>query len=455
MQRLVQFLGCAVTGAFAEIFQFENAVALDSLTLQGYYLFPVYADAVGTKVNEKAEVTFRNFEIKSGKLSENMGESIHVSLVPWRDFFRIINTTFFCSKKGVIFQGDAKIVPKFNPVKAKEVTIPIKATGEYILTVTNCGSTSATLLKGQVAVKQPHGYLPGNKIWTLYWWGWFTLVNAFLSVVWIIAVVRHRSSVMYVQKVFTGLVVTAFMEGAVQYFLHKDWNNSGSENMVLFVLAMIFYGLKYLITLRLLMHTSAGAGVVMDRVETRLGTKMDITCAVFFMLQWAWKLVFNYKYRFMLPVRFMMLITVPGTLLWLFLFWWVYRQFHVLSETLQNKKLASEVVNLYINLRLVLVGTFVLATVVLLLQVADMWLMSTPWNLQWLPYDGAPHAVYTLFLMAMMFMFWPHKDSWKLGYSDHVEQHETEAGGVEAQRDTGNQIEAEQIGANGQEEEER
>jgi len=454
MRRLVQFLGCAVTGAFAEIFQFENAVALDSLTLKGYYLFPVYADAVGTKVNEKAEVTFRNFEIKSGKLSENMGQSIHVSLVPWRDFFRIINSTFFCSKKGVIFQGDAKIVPKFNPVKAKEVTIPIKATGEYILTVTNCGSTSATLLKGQVAVKQPHGYLPGNKIWTLYWWGWFTLVNAFLSVVWIIAVARFSSTLLYVQKVLTGLVLTTLMEGVVQYVLHQAWNNSGSENMVLFWLAMTFYILKYLITLRVLMHTGSGAGVVTDTVATHLGCKMDIALSAFFVMQWAWKFVFTRKYQYMLSQRVPMLITVPGTLLWLFLFLWVYRQFRMLSATLQDKNLASEVVKLFINVRLVLVGAFLLATVVLLLQVADMWLASTPWNLQWLPYDGAPHMVYTLFLLVMMILWWPSQDSWKLGYSDRVDQQETEAGGGEAHRDKGEQIEAEQIGATSQKVEE-
>merc|ERR1711920_513463 len=133
-----------------------------------------------------------------------------------------------------------------------------------------------------------------------------------------------------------------------------------------------------------------------------------------------------------------MLITVPGTLLWLLLFCWVYRQLQVLSATLEDKQRASEVVSLFINVRLVLAGTFFLATVVLLLQLADMRLASTPWNLQWLPYDGAPHMVYTLFLLAMMIVWWPQKDSWKLGYSDHVGQ-----GG------RGHGVEAEQIGFKG------
>merc|ERR1712032_1211556 len=382
-----------------------------------------------------------------GSLFETI-TGIQVSLVPKNGFFSIVNKTQFCSAiKGVIFQGDAKRIPLFNPAQQKDVTIPITATGEYLLVVTNCGKGDANLLKGQVTVKQPHGYLPGNKIWTLHWWGWFTLVNAFLSVVWTIAVARFSSTLLYVQKVLTGLVLTTFMEGVVQYVLHQAWNNSGSENRVLLWLAMIFYTLKYLVTLRVLMHTGSGAGVVTDTVATHLGCKMDIALSVFFVMQWTWKLLFTYKYRFMISQRVAMLITVPGTLLWLFIFLWVYRQFHMLSATLQDKNLASEVVKLFINVRLALLGAFLLATVVLLLQVADMWLVSTPWNLQWLPYDGAPHMAYTLFLLVMMILWWPSRDSWKLAYSGCVDQQETEAGGGEAHRDKGEQIEAEQIGA--------
>jgi len=62
------------------------------------------------------------------------------------------------------------------------------------------------------------------------------------------------------------------------------------------------------------------------------------------------------------------------------------------------------------------------------MQLADVWLAVTPWKLQWVPYDAAPHAVYTLFLLAVMILWWPHADSRKLGYSDLVNQDETEAG---------------------------
>merc|ERR1712062_690489 len=101
---------------------------------------------------------------------------------------------------------------------------------------------------------------------------------------------------------------------------------------------------------------------------------------------------------------------------------------------IEDKKPGSEVVRLFINIRLVLVGSILLATVVLLIQVADIvvsatpwnlqWLVSaTPWNLQWLPYDAAPHSVYTLFLLALMTLWWPNAP-WKLAYSEQVNQDE-------------------------------
>merc|ERR1711992_278203 len=145
------------------------------------------------------------------------------------------------------------------------------------------------------------------------------------------------------------------------------------------------------------------------------------------------------KYRFILNPSFLLVITIPGTLLWLLAFIWVYRKFHTLLSQMQGKKLGSEVVTLFINIRLVLVGSLLLATVVLLIQLADIVVSATPWNLQWLPYDASPHSVYTLFLLALMILWWPSADSWKLGYSDKVNQDENEAGGHD-------KVQAEQVG---------
>merc|ERR1712032_1039966 len=192
-----------------------------------------------------------------------------------------------------------------------------------------------------------------GKIWTLHWWGWFTIVNAFFCIVWMIAVARRSSSLLYAQKMFTGIMVAACMEGAVQYFLHKDWNNSGSENMIVFNLSMVLYCIKYVFTLHLLMQTASGSGLILAELTWGVKLKMDITCAVFFVMQWAWKLLISYKYRKNLDFNFIMTITVPGTLLWLFLFTWVYRKFNLLSTTLRGKMdHTPEIVSLVINVRL-------------------------------------------------------------------------------------------------------
>merc|ERR1712079_146113 len=120
---------------------------------------------------------------------------------------------------------------------------------------------------------------------------------------------------------------------------------------------------------------------------------------------------------------------IPGTLPWLFLFIWVYKKFLALMLTLQEKKVGSDAMSLFINTRLLLLAALLLAIVVLMIQLADMIGANTPWELQWVPYDAAPHSVYTLFLVAFMVLWWPRADSWKLGYSDTVNQEEAEGDG--------------------------
>jgi len=93
-------------------------------------------------------------------------------------------------------------------------------------------------------------------------------------------------------------------------------------------------------------------------------------------------------------------------------------------------------------MRLILVLSLLLATVVFVLQLADILWADTPWNLQWVPYDAAPYSVYTLFMLAMMILWWPTKDSWKFGYTNQVNQEETEAGGET------HKVKAEQVGVN-------
>jgi len=194
----------------------------------------------------------------------------------------------------------------------------------------------------------------------------------------------------------------------------------------------------------MLMETAAGSGVVVEKLEVRIELKTDVVCSLFLMTQWIWKALVAYKYRVMISSTFLLVATVPGTMFWLCLFVWIYRKFRELSSQIQEKKLAAEAVTLFINLRMVLVGSMLLAFVVLLVQVADIMASETPWNLQWVPYDAAPHSIYTLFLLSLMILWWPNVDSWKLGYFNQVDQDETEKIGKDQAED--GTVHAEQIG---------
>jgi len=243
----------------------------------------------------------------------------------------------------------------------------------------------------------------------------------------------------FVQKCIAACAILALLEASASYLEYQAWNDTGTRSLPMEVASLFLYSLKYVMTLRMLLETSAGAGVTVEKVDMRFSLKMDAVCMIFLLLQSIWKMVITNKYRFSLSSKFLLLLTIPGTLLWAVVFLWVYRKFKQQLSQMKERKLGSEVVDLFINVRMVLVGSILLATVVLMIQVADIVWSETPWNLQWLPYDGSPHTVYTLFLLALMILWWPNADSWKLGYSDSVIQEENETGGD-------GQIQAEQVG---------
>mmetsp|Transcript_134414 Transcript_134414/g.268263 ORF Transcript_134414/g.268263 Transcript_134414/m.268263 type:complete len:449 (+) Transcript_134414:122-1468(+) len=444
MWHLILFFGLAVTGVFAEIFEFDD-IPMPANTLNSYYVFHVYASAVATKVNANASITFKNFDIKwsDGEVKKGYDRRLQVSLIPWSNFRAIVNLTSFCSSSGqVIFKSHSNGVIIFNPAEQKEKTIPSEVTEEYLLTVTNCDDRNGTaMLKGQVVVKQPHGYLPGNKTWTLHWWSWFTFVNAFLCIMWIVAMACHRRALVYVQKVVAGLAVIAFVEGGVAYLDYWEWNDSGTRHKTFDFVTNFVYSLRYFATLHLLTETASDSGIVVESFPPPSKLKMAIVSAVFLVIQWMWGLVVSNKYCFMIRPQITVAFTVLGALLWLVLYVWFYWQFPSLG-TLQDNNLACKGVSVF-KFQMVLMGVLLLATVVLLLQLADILLVNTPWNLQWVPYDAAPHAAYTLFLLALMMVWWPRADNWKLEYTDQVNQEEADAAGGEPPM-----VKAEQIGAN-------
>merc|ERR1712129_81078 len=226
--------------------------------------------------------------------------------------------------------------------------------------------------------------------------------------------------------------LVTLLQAATEYFQLKVWNMTGTQSMGFMAAAGSLYALKYFLTLHMLIETAAGSGITRERLEVRVPLKMDLFCSVFLVVQWLWKAIVSYKYRLMIEPTFLLAITMPGTLLWFVLFIWVYRKFDTLFSMLKDQKLGSDAVNLFIHTRLVLIGSILLASVVLLMQFADIAVSETAWNFQWVPYDAAPDTVYTLFLVVLMMLWWP-QDYHRFGYSDAVRQTSSSSEGEQVQ----------------------
>merc|ERR1712008_393992 len=131
---------------------------------------------------------------------------------------------------------------------------------------------------------------------------------------------------------------------------YRMWNMTGNRSVLFTTLTMFFYAFKYVLTLRMLIETVSGSGITMERLEGRNQVKMEVTCTIFLVTQWIWEMVISYKYLLMLDAKFLLVISIPGTLFWFGIFVWVYRQFHTLLTKLQDQTLASAAVQVFMNM---------------------------------------------------------------------------------------------------------
>merc|ERR1712176_845885 len=115
-------------------------------------------------------------------------QGVQLSILPYKDFWVLINPGKFCStqddaQKGLADRQDQLLVnkpagssysdvnmymhtvrfPKESNTHPKDVQVSVRATGVYILVFSNCGDFVQATVSGSVVVKNAYGFLPGNE----------------------------------------------------------------------------------------------------------------------------------------------------------------------------------------------------------------------------------------------------------------------------------------------------
>jgi len=215
--------------------------------------------------------------------------------------------------------------------------------------------------------------------------------------------------------------------------MYKDWNSTGNLNEFLVMSSTVCYVLKYVIAWRLLQFSALGIELVQNDIDTASAVKYFAASLLFMLQQSIWKLVMNDRYSLQLQPGFVIAVALPGFFIYAVLFVWNFltlmRLLNRLKEEQKEMALAC-----FHKVQYVMIAAVVGSCLVAALQAVDISSQGVlPWNFQFLVSSGAANLLFTMVLMAMMFVWRPNEDSWKLTYMQQatVETNEDGAGHVE------------------------
>jgi hypothetical protein len=433
----------------AQLYTFEDTPVPEARSLHTMYAFYVYShqDAPDRSLGSPF-VKFHSLEAHSTgeKADSELADyqSLQLSLLPYSDFWKLINPNKFCSSQADVDAGKAEHANQIlvqkpedgSPVHiytqtvkfvqpgqphSKDVETPVRRTGVYILVFSNCGAIFEAKVKGSVVVKNSYGFLPGNEYHKMPFYGWLSLAYVFLAVTWFGLSLRFWREIFHIQNCITGVIFLGLVESFLWWIFFNDWNSSGSRGQILFVLAILATVVKSIFSYMLVLVASLGWGVTRPYLDQKTIMKIQAISLLYIVLDFIRETVLSFRHSHTLSLLFVLLCLLPVSLLNGGIFYWIFTALSGLIETLKERRQTEKLV-LFSRLWKLLVFSMGLASLTLLWQIFDLSRSITiRWHYQWLFADGVSHMLFLIVLLAMMFLWAPTSVSKMYAYSQPVD----------------------------------
>jgi len=369
---------------------------------------------------------------------------LQVSIMRYNDFWNLIDRRSLCSTDADVEAGFSKIKDhlivqrpigesfadvfvykhdiSFAPPSTNYVSKEIDKSGVYILVFSNCGNLDVheAVVSGSVVVKNPYGQLPGNEYFKMPFYWWLGLVYLLLAVIWGLLCVRWWNEIFNFHICIASVLMFGLVECFLWYVYYADWNGSGHRSHFLFGSSVLFAITKTTTSYMLVLVASLGWSVTVAQLDAKVLCRIQLLSVVYIILNFVREIVLSFRHSHSLPLAFVFLCLLPVSLMNGGIFYWVFTALTGLMDTL-NAKGQSEKLLLFQRLWCILVISLTLAALTLFVQVFAFSRNATVlWKDQWLLTDGIPHAIFMFVLVAMMFLWAPHKDSQRYAYSQQI-----------------------------------
>ncbi|KAA8499185.1 Transmembrane protein 87A [Porphyridium purpureum] len=231
-------------------------------------------------------------------------------------------------------------------------TIYIRKTGIYKLVVAACGQdpvSRSLVMEGQVIVKNPSGYLPGQLVGFMRSYEVLYYVYLGLTVLWI-AILALRSKYMLSLHVYiSAVLVLALLESMLFRHAYHSLNSSGrplSPLPVSLVTANLVSVLKIVFSKALILLVSMGWCIVKASLGRKVVQAVVVYSSFSFIFSLAHEVASSATHKTGLSFLISALIAAPAMFLDLLLVFWIFVELSRTRTVLRERSHASKL-NMY------------------------------------------------------------------------------------------------------------
>mmetsp|Transcript_79479 Transcript_79479/g.204568 ORF Transcript_79479/g.204568 Transcript_79479/m.204568 type:complete len:545 (-) Transcript_79479:66-1700(-) len=443
----------------AEVFLFDSELVPEGRTLVAKYMFYVYAHKdAPDRSKGHPYVQFSDFSLESvgdGEDEEhNVGasaaSSVQVSLIPWEDFWTLIDKDRFCSTPDDVMLKDADtpnslLLRNVSPgnYSSKDVHVhtvaegeaapasskknlktqgreALKRTGVYLLVITNCGESAEVTISGKVLVRNSFGFLPGNEYGKLLLYAGVAVAYFASSIFWVALSLRHWQDLIYIHYCISVVVILGLIEAILWWGYLAQWNATGISYHLFLSCAILISGSKTVVTFILVLVTSLGKGVTKPNLEGSTLMKIWALGILYVVLDFTRMYVSELRQRYSLSVKFVATTTLPTATLSAIIMTWVFIAVSGLLKDLREQGQDVKL-RLYQRFACIMVFGLLVAIAALLLQLYDLpgraheW-----WSYHWMCTDGVTTSAFLLFILSMMCIWMPEEGGKRMAYSQQI-----------------------------------
>jgi len=441
----------------AQMYQFEDTAVPKNRSMHTLYAFYIFSEQdAPDKSLGKPFVEFNGLQCHSTSATRTDAslsdyQSVQVSIVKFRQFWKVINPKKFCaswddveSKRAPVkdqlllqVQGRATQTESFQGFYTHTIRFPnvshptrnerriVERTGVYILVFSNCGNFREATVEGSVVVKNAYGFLPGNEYYKMPFYGWLLLVYVGIAVIWMVLSIRRWRELFNIQHCIATVIILGALEAFMWYVFYNDWNGQGVRGKTMFVLATLLTVVKSTFSYMLVLVASLGWGITRPFLDRSVVRKIQGLCFFYIVLVFIRETVLSFRNSHSLSMAFVLLCLLPVSVLNGVIFYWVFTALSSLIESLKERGQTEKLI-LFERLWKFLIWTLAAAMFTLLFQIFNLTKSITErWKYQWLFSDAVSHTLFLLVLSAMMYLWAPSKHSQRYAYSTQLDDCES------------------------------